>query len=122
MSFDRGEVDRLLTTTKAVRRRLDLTRPVPRELIAECIGIGCYAPNASNAQEWWWVVVDDADQKARVAEVYRDVLVPRVTQMLLDIDVPRYGPEWEHDFLDRGPMYARIEAERMFAFHMPAES
>jgi nitroreductase len=80
--FDRDTVDRLLTTTKAVRRRLDLERPVPRELVTECIRIGCYAPNASNAQEWWWVVVDDAHQKARVAEVYREVLVPRVTQML----------------------------------------
>ncbi len=67
--FDRDTVDRLLTTTKAVRHRLDLERPVPRDQITECIRIGCYAPNASNAQEWWWVVVDDADQKARVAEV-----------------------------------------------------
>ena len=80
--FDLETVDRLLTTTKAVRQRLDLEQPVPRALITECIRIGCYAPNASNAQEWWWVVVDDADQKARVADVYRDVLVPRVTQML----------------------------------------
>jgi nitroimidazol reductase NimA-like FMN-containing flavoprotein (pyridoxamine 5'-phosphate oxidase superfamily) len=39
-------------------------------------------------------------------------------QALLDIYVPRYGPEWERDFLDRGPVYARIDAERMFAFHM----
>jgi len=82
VSFDLQTVDRLLSTTKAVRHRLDLGRPVPRELITECIRIGCYAPNASNAQEWWWVVVDDAEQKVRVADVYRDVLVPRVTQML----------------------------------------
>jgi hypothetical protein len=40
---------------------------------------------------------------------------------LLDIYVPRYGPEWEHDFLDTGPVYARIEADRMFTFHMPAD-
>jgi hypothetical protein len=39
-------------------------------------------------------------------------------QALLDIYVPRYGPEWEHEFLDSGPMYARIEAERMFTFAM----
>jgi uncharacterized pyridoxamine 5'-phosphate oxidase family protein len=39
---------------------------------------------------------------------------------LLDLYVPRYGPEWEHDFLDSGPQYARIDAERMFTFHMPA--
>jgi nitroimidazol reductase NimA-like FMN-containing flavoprotein (pyridoxamine 5'-phosphate oxidase superfamily) len=41
-------------------------------------------------------------------------------QALLDIYVPRYGPDWEKDFLDTGPMYARIEAERMFTFFMPA--
>lgn len=41
-------------------------------------------------------------------------------QAVLDIYVPRYGPQWEHEFLDSGPMYARIEAERMFTFSMPA--
>jgi nitroimidazol reductase NimA-like FMN-containing flavoprotein (pyridoxamine 5'-phosphate oxidase superfamily) len=40
-------------------------------------------------------------------------------QALLEIYVPRYGPEWEHEFLDSGPRYARIEAERMFTFSMP---
>jgi uncharacterized pyridoxamine 5'-phosphate oxidase family protein len=40
-------------------------------------------------------------------------------QALLDIYVPRYGPEWEEDFLDSGPLYARIEADRMFTFAMP---
>lgn len=41
-------------------------------------------------------------------------------QTLLDIYTPRYGPEWEHSFLDAGPLYARIDAERMFTFSMPA--
>jgi nitroimidazol reductase NimA-like FMN-containing flavoprotein (pyridoxamine 5'-phosphate oxidase superfamily) len=43
-------------------------------------------------------------------------------QALLDIYVPRYGSQWEHDFLDAGPpgpMYWRIHADRMFSFHMP---
>jgi nitroimidazol reductase NimA-like FMN-containing flavoprotein (pyridoxamine 5'-phosphate oxidase superfamily) len=40
-------------------------------------------------------------------------------QALLDVYVPRYGPEWE-EFLDSGPVYAGIEAERMFAFHLPS--
>ena len=39
-------------------------------------------------------------------------------QTLLDIYVPRYGPEWEQ-FLDSGPVFTRIEAERMFTFFMP---
>jgi nitroimidazol reductase NimA-like FMN-containing flavoprotein (pyridoxamine 5'-phosphate oxidase superfamily) len=41
-------------------------------------------------------------------------------QTLLDIYAPRYGDNWETDFLDTGPMYARIEADRMFTFFMPA--
>jgi nitroreductase len=80
--FDLESIDRLLTTTKAVRRRLDLSRPVPRDVIADCIRLGCYAPNASNAQEWFWVVVDDPTQRKKVAQIYRDLLVPRVSQML----------------------------------------
>jgi Pyridoxamine 5'-phosphate oxidase len=38
---------------------------------------------------------------------------------LLDVYVPRYGPDWEQEFLNRGPVYARIEAQRMFTFAMP---
>ena len=37
--------------------------------------------------------------------------------MYLDVYVPIYGPEWEN-FLDSGPLYARIDAEKMFTFHM----
>ncbi len=40
-------------------------------------------------------------------------------QALLEIYVPRYGPQWETEFLDSGPVYWRIEPERMFSFHMP---
>jgi nitroimidazol reductase NimA-like FMN-containing flavoprotein (pyridoxamine 5'-phosphate oxidase superfamily) len=38
---------------------------------------------------------------------------------LLDIYVPRYGPDWEEEFLNSGPVYARIAADRMFTFSMP---
>jgi hypothetical protein len=41
-------------------------------------------------------------------------------QTLLDVYVPRYGPEWA-TFLASGPTYARIEASKMFTFHMPAD-
>ena len=51
-----------------------------------------------------------------------DVKSDPVREALLEVYVPRYGPEWEHDFLDSGPVYARIEADRMFTFHMPANS
>src|SRR5687767_14354560 len=80
--FDVEETDRLLTTTKAVRRRLDVTRPVPRDLVVECIRLSAYAPNASNAQEWKWVVVDDPDLRRLVGEQYRKMTVPSVSTIL----------------------------------------
>lgn len=61
----------LLTTTRAVRKRLDLTRPVERKVIEECITIAQQAPNASNRQNWHFVIVDDFNKKARLAELYR---------------------------------------------------
>lgn len=70
-SFDLSQTDRLLTTTRAVRKRLDLTRPVPRELIAECLDIAIQAPTGGNTQRWRFVVVDDPDKKAQLADLYR---------------------------------------------------
>jgi nitroreductase len=63
--------DELLTTTRAVRRRLDLTRPVPLDLVRECLEIALQAPSASNRQSWHWVVVTDPDKRAAVGEIYR---------------------------------------------------
>jgi nitroreductase len=65
--------DELLTTTRAVRKRLDLERPVGRDVIEECIEIALQAPSGSNRQAWQWVPVDDPDTKARIADLYREV-------------------------------------------------
>lgn len=54
--------DELLTTTRTVRRRLDLERPVPPELIRECLEIALQAPSGSNRQGWHWIVVTDPAQ------------------------------------------------------------
>jgi nitroreductase len=61
----------LLTTTHAVRKRLDLTKPVEREVIEDCISIAQQAPTRSNIQDWHFVVVIDSDKKAALAELYR---------------------------------------------------
>src|SRR5262245_57454785 len=71
MDIDVGMADRLLTTTRAVRKRLDLTRPVPPELVRDCLEVALQAPTGGNVQLWRWVVVDDADQRARIAACYR---------------------------------------------------
>ena len=69
--FDLAETDRLLTTTRAVRKRLDLTRPVERQLVLDCLRIATQAPSGGNRQPWRWLVVDDPELRAGLAEVYR---------------------------------------------------
>jgi nitroreductase len=63
--------EELLTTTRTVRKRLDLERPVPRELVEECLRIAVQAPSGSNRQSWQWLVVTDAGQRARIGAVYK---------------------------------------------------
>jgi nitroreductase len=63
--------EELLTTTRSVRRRLDLTRPVPRELLTECVEIATQAPTGSNRQQWQWVIVTDAERRSFIGECYR---------------------------------------------------
>ena len=62
--------DEVLTTTRAVRRRLDLSREVPRKLVEECLEIALQAPNGSNLNTWRWIAVDDRATVARMAEIY----------------------------------------------------
>jgi nitroreductase len=64
--------DELLSTTRSVRRRLDLTRPVPREVILECLRIAVQAPTGGHSEQWRWVVVDGPEQRARVAALYAE--------------------------------------------------
>jgi nitroreductase len=64
--------DELLTTTRTVRKRLDFERPVPRELIEDCIEIALQAPTGSLKQNWHWIVIGDERVKTAVASVYRD--------------------------------------------------
>ncbi|WP_433331061.1 nitroreductase family protein [Spirillospora sp. CA-294931] len=63
--------DEVLTQTRSVRRRLDLTRPVPDALVRECLEIALQAPSGSNRQGWHWLVVTDPELKAQVGEYYR---------------------------------------------------
>src|SRR3954447_11070261 len=67
--------DELLTTTRAVRKRLDLSRPVPLDLVRECLEIALQAPSGSNQQSWHWVVVTNPAKRAAVGEIYRQQVV-----------------------------------------------
>jgi nitroreductase len=63
--------DELLTTTRAVRRRLDFDRPVPITLVRECVEIALQAPSGSNSRNWHFVVVSDPAKRERIGELYR---------------------------------------------------
>ena len=82
--FDLTETDRLLTTTRAVRKRLDLKRAVPESVIRECLEIALQAPSGSNSQNWSWVVVTDAAKRKRLAELYKQVAEPYLTSGIND--------------------------------------
>ncbi|KAA9153154.1 nitroreductase family protein [Amycolatopsis acidicola] len=63
--------EELLTTTRTVRKRLDLTRPVPQELVERALTLALQAPTGSNRQDWHWIVVTDPGKRAELAELYR---------------------------------------------------
>ena len=63
--------DELLSTTRAVRKRLDLERPVPMELVRECIDLAAQAPTGGNRQTWHFVVVTDEAKRAALGDIYR---------------------------------------------------
>ena len=63
--------DEVLTTTRAVRKRLDFDKPVPLELVRECIAIATQAPSGSNQQGWQWVVVTDEAKRKALGDIYR---------------------------------------------------
>jgi nitroreductase len=78
MGFDLEQTDRLLSTTRAVRKRLDLTRPVPREVVFECLQLATQAPSGGNTQPWRWLVVDDPDTRGALADLYRKAYGPYI--------------------------------------------
>ena len=70
--FDLATIDKLLTTTRAVRKRLDFSRPVPLDVVTESLRIALQAPTGSNVQGWRWIVVTDHDLRQALAELYQN--------------------------------------------------
>ena len=78
--------DEVLTTTRSVRKRLDLEKPVPREVRMECLDLALQAPTGSNTQGWQWVFVDDPEKKKALADIYSHNAMP-----YLDAPKPQFG-------------------------------
>jgi nitroreductase len=69
--MDVMDAQKVLTTTRSVRKRLDFDRPVPRDLLLECLEVAVQAPTGSNRQGWHFVFVTDAEKKKVIGELYR---------------------------------------------------
>lgn len=76
--MDLDSVDEVLRTTRSVRRRIDFARTVEPEVIEECISLATQAPTGIAAESWRFLIVNEPEKKAALAELYRralDVLV-----------------------------------------------
>lgn len=69
--FDTEVTDRLLTTTRSVRKRLDFDREVPTEIVMDCLERALQAPTGSNRQGWRWIVVTDEGLRRELGRIYR---------------------------------------------------
>lgn len=78
--------DEVLTSTRSVRKRLDFEKPVPREVVMDCLDLALQAPTGSNAQGWQFVFVEDAAKKKALADIYRANATP-----YLDLPKPERG-------------------------------
>ncbi|WP_433605669.1 nitroreductase family protein [Dactylosporangium sp. CA-139114] len=67
------DIDEVLSTTRAVRHRMDFDRPVGREVVEECLRLAQQAPMGSNLEDWRIVCVDDPVLKGRLSQLYSEV-------------------------------------------------
>jgi nitroreductase len=92
--------DDVLATTRTVRKRLDLTRPVEREVLEDCLLLAQQAPSSSFSQNWHFVVVTDAGKRAALGELWRSVAGPylqhRAAAAAADPNIARIGDAVRH--------------------------
>ncbi len=106
--MDLKATDELLTQTRSVRKRLDLSRPVPRALIEECIEIALQAPTGSNSQGWHFVVVTDAAKRAEIARCYKETLTGYLKMQEAG------GPRWTAPGDPRKAQEARVRESALY--------
>ncbi len=88
--LDLETVEELLSTTRSVRRRLDLTRPVDSDVLEWAIALAMQAPTAENDQKWRFLVVTDPAKRAEIGRIYRE-LFERAGRAIADAPNP-YPP------------------------------
>jgi nitroreductase len=86
MNFDLEQVDRLLSTTRSVRKRLDLDREVPDDVLLDCLRLATQAPTGSNTQGWRWLIVRAQAKKDALSELYTRVGQDYLSQRAGEVD------------------------------------
>ena len=113
-------VDELLSTTRAVRKRLDFERTVGIDVIKECLEMALQAPNGSNSQNWHFLIVTELSKKQRIAEFYRQVWEeysksPRAADRLHQDD-PVLAPVQKRIFSSAEYLAQNLEKTPIFLF------
>jgi nitroreductase len=83
--LDHASIDHVLTTTRAVRQRLDLEREVPLKIVQECLEIALQAPTGFNQQNWRWLIVTDPEKRKALADIVRKIELPFLDAMEAEI-------------------------------------
>jgi nitroreductase len=86
MDFDLAQTDALLSTTRAVRKRLDLEREVPDDVLLDCLQLAVQAPTGSNQQGWRWMVIRDAEKKQALQDLYNEAGGDYLASAAADLD------------------------------------
>ena len=124
--MDTAVTDHLLATTRAVRKRLDLERPVEPEIILECLRLAVQSPTGSNSQNWHWLVVTDAEKRAQLKELYGAMARPYLESQAEEAADPQTRKVYQSavyllNILDQVPVHVipciegRIESGDNFA-------
>lgn len=112
--FDLDQIDHLLSTTRAVRRRLDLERPVPDDVLLRCIDLAEQAPTGGNQTNRRWLVIKDPETKRRLADLYREVGLP----FLQSLATRAQAEEGKRDRVFGSALYLAENLERVPALVM----
>ena len=124
--MDTTVTDHLLATTRAVRKRLDLERPVEPDIILECLRLAVQSPTGSNSQNWHWLVVTDAEKRAQLKEFYGAMARPYLESQAEEAADPQTRKVYQSavyllNILDQVPVHVipciegRIESSDNFA-------
>ena len=104
--MDLKTVDELLTTTRSVRKRLDLNREIDPAIVEECIELALQAPTGANRQGWHFVVVTDEEKRAKIADYYKQAWDVYSTNLDAVVRVQTENPDQVQRIMSSGDYLA----------------